>query len=351
MITQRQEVFIKTLYKLGLLLALLLAACSPDSPPPITQPSPSETAAASATPSPEPTLTDTPIPTQANCKDSALFVADVTIADNSQVQSGQAFTKTWQLRNTGTCTWNAAYALVYNGGDRLGSPKTVPLTETAPGKTLDLSVPLRAPTSDGFYTGLYELHNPQGKAISIGLTTILWVKIAVGSPVLAQDATLPPTTAATPGPGTPFPTAGPTAPRPHGKCQPDRYDVYISQMLSLINGARASAGLTTLNVNAQLAAAAQAHTDDMACHSLLSHSGSNGSSIYDRITAAGYAPSDWAEIIFGSGSAQQAFDWWMKDPPHRQSILDPKLEDFGAGYSYVADSEYGGYFTVDFGRP
>ena len=89
----------------------------------------------------------------------------------------------------------------------------------------------------------------------------------------------------------------------------------------------------------------------MACHNLLSHTGSNGSSIYDRIVAAGYSPAYWEEIIFGSGFPQQAFDWWMKDPPHRDGILDPKVTDFGAGFSYWAGSEYGSYYTVDFGRP
>ncbi len=30
-------------------------------------------------------------------------------------------------------------------------------------------------------------------------------------------------------------------------------------------------------------------------------------------------------------------------------IIDPNMAHFGAGYSYLAGSDYGGYFTVDFG--
>ncbi len=305
--------------------------------------SPTETPTpAKTSPTPDP-------PPQTSCADNALFIADVTIADNTRLQPGQSFTKTWQLRNTGTCVWNAGYALVFSGGDKMNSPASVALAETAPGASLDLSVTLSAPTADGFYTGLYEIHNPQGQAIPIGLTKIMWVKVAVGNVAVAQ-ATTPLTPAAATATAGPQPTGGPTS-RPKGHCKPEQYGVYTTQLLALINSARIQAGLRTLSVNNALAAAAQGHSDDMACHSLLSHSGSDGSSIYERMVAAGYSPSNWGEIIFGSGSAQQAFDWWMNDKPHREAILDPNVDDFGAGYSYVADSEYGGYFSVDFGNP
>ena len=54
---------------------------------------------ASATPTPE-----TPIPTNpADCTNSAAFVSDVTVEDNSIILSGTSFKKTWRIRNTGTC--------------------------------------------------------------------------------------------------------------------------------------------------------------------------------------------------------------------------------------------------------
>ena len=57
----------------------------------------------------------------------------------------------------------------------------------------------------------------------------------------------------------------------------------------------------------------------------------------------------WEEIIFGNGFPQQAFNWWMNDPPHREGILDRKVTDFGAGFSHWDGSQYGNYYTVDFG--
>jgi len=287
-------------------------------------------------------VTSSPAPSpsaQANCVDNAVFLADVTINDNTRLKAGESFTKTWQLRNTGTCAWNAAYTLVFSGGNRMSSPDSVPLAETEPNATLNLSVDLQAPTADGVYTALYEIRNPQGKSIPIGLTKSMWVKIMVGNPILVAQATETTTS------GEPNATAYPTS-RPKGPCKPEQV---TTELIGLINTARVSAGLRRLNVNAKLTASAQGHSDDMACHSIFSHTGSDGSSIQERILAAGYSPSDWGEIIFAGGSAQQAFDWWMSDPPHHDIILAPQMEDVGAGYTYVAGSDYGGYFTVDFG--
>ncbi|MGC1378882.1 MAG: cupin domain-containing protein [Anaerolineales bacterium] len=53
-----------------------------------------------------------------NCADSAVFLADVTISDNTKLKADQPFTKIWQLRNIGTCAWDAGYTLVFTGGIR-----------------------------------------------------------------------------------------------------------------------------------------------------------------------------------------------------------------------------------------
>ena len=39
------------------------------------------------------------------CSDWAQFVADVTVPDGARYDPNAAFTKTWRLRNIGTCTW------------------------------------------------------------------------------------------------------------------------------------------------------------------------------------------------------------------------------------------------------
>ena len=87
----------------------------------------------------------------------------------------------------------------------------------------------------------------------------------------------------------------------------------------------------------------------MACNSSLSHTGSDGSSIYQRIVAAGYNPVNYLEIIYAGGSAQGAFTWWMNDQVHHDAIMDKGVTEMGGGYAYVANSSDGEYYTVDFG--
>ena len=124
---------------------------------------------------------------------------------------------------------------------------------------------------------------------------------------------------------------------------------YPGEIAKLINQARQQAGLSTLTINSRLAAAAQEHSIDMTCYSLLSHTGSDGSSIYSRIIAAGYTASYWEEIIYAGGYPQDAFNWWMNDQIHHDAIVDTRVTEMGVGYAYSSDSTYGGYYTVDFG--
>lgn len=321
---------------------MLISACAQSTATPEPSATPSASPTATFKPALASTETPTPLPTvQTDCKNNALYVADVTIPDNTRLKAGEAFTKTWRLKNTGTCIWNVRYALVYVGGEQMGALVTTPLSETPPGATLDVSVNLTAPAADGVYTGLFELRSPQGSSISIGSVTSIWVKIMVGK-VVAPAAAGPVSAHANPVSGitsTPAP------------CNPQQNDGYTSQLLTLLNSARAEANLDPLNLAAHLTAAAQGHSEDMACNNFAGHEGSNGSSIQARVVSAGYAPSFSEEIIFASGAPEQAFNWWMNDALHRAAILNPKVVDVGVGYTYLPGSAYGSYYTVDFAAP
>ncbi len=275
------------------------------------------------------------------CKDSAILLQDVTVPDNAQMQYGQKFTKTWRFQNNGKCKWSG-YTIVFVAGDRMASPDSAPVPETAAGKTVDVSVDLTAPSVDGGYTGYYELRNAKGETLAIGTEQSFWVKILIGNAVPAAVPTLAVT------PISAVPTVKVSGPP---SCKYSTSSSYVTQVANLINNARAQNGLPGLAVNAILTAAAQAHSIDMACHGLTSHTGSDGSSVQERIAAAGYSASRSSEIIYASGYPQTAFDWWMSDQVHRNEILNPYLTEMGVGYAYVADAAYGGYYTVDFGTP
>ena len=271
------------------------------------------------------------------CTDSAGFVADITVPDNTNFTQGAGFVKTWRIRNTGTCTWNPSYSLVFTNGIQMSSLTSVPFPATAPGATMDLSVNLVAPASGGAYTAKYELHDSSGTPFSIDGGRYVWVTITVG------------TVAA-------LPTASSTGTGTSGSCTYVENATLVSQLFSLINAARASNGLPALSLNTTLTAAAMGHSTDMACHSSLSHTGWDGSTPKARISAQGYVYSYAEEAIYAQppeygGTAQAAVDWWLNDPPHRAILLSSKATEIGLGYAYVAGSALGGYFTADAAAP
>jgi uncharacterized protein YkwD len=120
----------------------------------------------------------------------------------------------------------------------------------------------------------------------------------------------------------------------------------------MINQERANQGMAALVISSQLTAAARQHSRDMACNNFFSHTGSDGSSPFQRISWAGFSYSAAAENIYGGSSTpQQVFISWMNSPGHRSNMLNPVYTHIGVGYMYTATSTYGGYYTADFATP
>jgi hypothetical protein len=176
---------------------------------------PTKTFTPSATWTASPTLTLTPInaPTQAGLAsptlavtpgpsptidvacDHAEFLGDVTIFDNAVLQPGETFTKTWRIRNAGSCPWTAAYKLVFVRGDQMAGPSEVPLASlVVSGQTVDIDVNLTAPPVAGEYQGFWQLQAPNGTTFGIGpaATGSLWVKIMVIGTAASPAGTLEP---------------------------------------------------------------------------------------------------------------------------------------------------------------
>ena len=123
-------------------------------------------------------------------------------------------------------------------------------------------------------------------------------------------------------------------------------------MLTAINAARATRGVHALVADERLGDAARRHAADLASHPGLLHTGSDGSSIDQRIRAAGYAPARWAEVVgygFG-GDIAPMVDWWLSSPEHVGIVLDAGMTDIGVGYAQGL-GPWGHYWAVDFGRP
>jgi uncharacterized protein YkwD len=216
----------------------------------------------------------------ANCTDSAVLLRDVTVADNTKMKAGETFIKTWEFKNNGTCPW-VDYKISFASGDQMSAPLSAPIPDTAPKNTVQASVELTAPSVDGTYTGYFTLNNSSGKDIPIGIEKTFWVKIVVGSgtTALSQATTSVSNNNVV---NTPY-----VPPSGNSNCNYSPNGGYASEVISLINQARAAAKLPMLSVNSQLMAAAQTHSADMACNNFLDHTGSDGSWIGDRLSAAG----------------------------------------------------------------
>ena len=133
---------------------------------PSASPAPAETASPLGTDTPVQTAAITAGPTQP-C-DAAKFITDVTIPDHTKLTGGESFTKTWRFVNIGSCTWDPSYTLVFDAGDLIGGPASLPLPGTiTPGQQVDISVTLQAPATAGSYRGYWRLRNPSGVMLPI----------------------------------------------------------------------------------------------------------------------------------------------------------------------------------------
>jgi hypothetical protein len=111
----------------------------------------------------------------------ATFIEDVTYEDGSLVSPGQRLIKTWRIKNVGTCTWNAAYQLVFDSGELMEGPFTQSLTDIhiPPGETLEISVDLTAPNAPGTYRGNWIFSDPNGDLFSLTNGSPIWIEIVV----------------------------------------------------------------------------------------------------------------------------------------------------------------------------
>jgi len=74
---------------------------------------------------------------------------DVTIPDETHAYPGQPFTKTWRMKNVGTCTWTEAYGFALFSGEEMGVADSVRLPKTvAPGEKME---PLHPVSIKRFY--------------------------------------------------------------------------------------------------------------------------------------------------------------------------------------------------------
>ncbi len=194
----------------GAAVAVVAAGCQPEADPadelrlvrpsatPSQTPRPPHTSTPRATRTPRPTSTDTPTrtstPTRTRRPTStptstpevtpsitptrptpkAIFMKDVTIPDGTNMDPGEEFTKTWQVKNTGEAAWGESIVLVWVDGSQMEGESPSLVDDCDPGELIEISIDLVAPSSPGSFTGWWELETSDGTLMT-PLTVIITV--------------------------------------------------------------------------------------------------------------------------------------------------------------------------------
>ena len=111
------------------------------------------------------------------------FVSDVTVPDNTPVDPGKKFTKTWKVKNSGTCAWDAGFKFAFVTGDAMsGETFTLPSSVTA-GAVTDISVSMTAPNKSGTVRGDWRMSTAGGQFFG----DQVYVQVVVGGGAAATN--------------------------------------------------------------------------------------------------------------------------------------------------------------------
>lgn len=131
----------------------------------------------------------------------------------------------------------------------------------------------------------------------------------------------------------PTPTA-PSSTPPSSPTAPPSSAVNNASFATQLNGVRMANSASPVTFDARLATAAQRHANDMLANNYFSHTGLNGSTPGDRITAAGYQWRTYGEnIARGQSSQDEALRGWTNSPGHHANNINPNFEDFALAKS------------------
>lgn len=143
------------------------------------------------------------------------------------------------------------------------------------------------------------------------------------------------------------------APRDKPQATSSPYD-----LVNAVNALRASHGLPPYSINSTLMSVAQAHAEYMAATGNVSHTGLGGSSVTERLLAAGYPLA--GDLSLGgfrsenitsgneSKTAQDAVNGWTGDTLHLTTMISPSLTEIGAGVSVNGGRVY---YVIDCALP
>lgn len=120
------------------------------------------------------------------------------------------------------------------------------------------------------------------------------------------------------------------------------------RMLDSVNSLRAASGLSAVQLNSQLNAAAATHSRDMSVQNRPWHFGSDGSSPLDRARRAGYTGQFLGEAISETYETElETLSAWMEQSGTRSVILDPAAANMG--FSWFQENNGKIWWTLEMG--
>lgn len=127
-----------------------------------------------------PPLATLPTPVPSGCIEGLTVLGESGYLDASPAGAGTVVERIWHVRNSGTCEWTTAYALVPVEGLSFGMEPSTLAAPVAPGEVTDLRLTLTSPAEPGLHAGGWALRSPEGAMLGAG-SRPLRVRINVGS--------------------------------------------------------------------------------------------------------------------------------------------------------------------------
>jgi len=131
----------------------------------------------------------TSAPAVSGCRDSAQYIGDDGI-DGTTYAPNTPFTKTWTVKNTGSCYWDDTYIVSYKSGAIMSQQPGYFIVHkgqtVAPGQLVNISIGMTSPVDDGTFRSNWGLKQENGRYMPIqggvnGNSFYVKIKVSYGS--------------------------------------------------------------------------------------------------------------------------------------------------------------------------
>jgi hypothetical protein len=115
------------------------------------------------------------------------------IPDDTALKFNKKFTKTWRLKNVGTCEWPAGTELMFISGEQMGASSRIVFLTNAlyPNQYVEAKVDFIVPKIAGTYQSNWMLVTPEGRVFGTGENGkgTFWVRIIAYDKATATQKT------------------------------------------------------------------------------------------------------------------------------------------------------------------